>query len=87
MVKYLCKKEASTYLTKELGISISDKTLSKYITTGGGPEYFKFGWRVVYTIETLDEWVSNRLSGPKKGSFEDIKATKNKVLPFNEGEQ
>ena len=87
MVKYLCKKEASTYLTKELGITISDKTLSKYITEGGGPEYFKFGWRVVYTIETLDDWVSNKISGPKKGSFEDINTSKNKVLPFNEGEQ
>ncbi|MDD7313166.1 MAG: hypothetical protein PUH03_02270 [bacterium] len=73
MVKYLCKKEASTYLKNELGISISDKTLSKYITTGGGPEYFKFGWRVVYTVETLTEWVNSKMSKPLRGSFEEEK--------------
>lgn len=73
MVKYLCKKEASAFLKNELGLSISDKTLSKYITTGRGPKYFKFGWHVVYTVETLTEWVNSKISKPLRGSFEEVK--------------
>jgi hypothetical protein len=73
MGKYLCKKEASRYLKNEFGLSVSDKTLSKYITTGGGPKYYKFGWRVVYTVETLTEWVNSRMSKPLQGSFEEVK--------------
>ena len=73
MSKFLNKKEASSYLTNELGISVSTHTLSKYITIGGGPKYFKFGWRVVYTIESLTEWVNKKISNPLKGSFEIVK--------------
>lgn len=68
---YLNKKEASAYLKNELGLSVSDKTLSKYITTGGGPKYFKFGWRVYYTDETINEWVSQKMSRPLRGSYEE----------------
>ena len=75
-VKYLSKSEASSYLSKELGLKISEKTLSKYITTGGGPTYYKFGWRVVYTIETLNDWVNNKLSKPLRGSFEEVRNEK-----------
>ena len=67
------KKEASRYLTDELGISVSDKTLSKYITTGGGPVFYKLNWRVYYTHETLNDWVNNKISKPLHGSYEEIK--------------
>ena len=73
MANFLSKKQASSYLSNELGLKISDKTLSKYITTGGGPNYFKFGWRVVYTIETLNDWVNRKLSKPLRGSFEEVR--------------
>ena len=77
MVKYLSKKEASSYLANEFGLTISEKTLSKYITTGNGPKYFKFGWRVVYTTETLTDWVNSKISKPLQGSYEDIKFNTN----------
>ena len=73
MKKFLNKKEASLYLSNELGLTISDKTLSKYITTGHGPKYFKFGWRVVYTIDNLNDWVNRKLSKPLRGSFEEVR--------------
>ncbi len=63
-MQYLNKKQASAYLANELGLRVSDKTLSKYITTGQGPKYFKFGWRVVYTIDNLNDWVNSKLSKP-----------------------
>lgn len=75
-VRYLSKSEASLYLFNELGLKISEKTLSKYITTGGGPIYYKFGWRVVYTIETLNNWVNEKLSKPLRGSFEEVRNEK-----------
>lgn len=62
MEKFLTKREASAYLTGTLGLPVSVQSLSKYITNGGGPVYQKFGGRVVYTQEALEEWVSSRLS-------------------------
>ncbi len=60
---YFTKREASEYLTGVLGLPTSEKTLSKYITIGGGPSYQKFGTkRIVYKKESLDEWVDKRLS-------------------------
>ena len=72
-MQYLSKKQASSYLYNELGLKISEKTLSKYITTGGGPVYHKFGWRVVYNAEDLINWANCKLSKPLHGSFEYVK--------------
>ncbi len=58
---YITKQQASAYLTS-LGITISENTLSKYITVGGGPKYHKFNRRVLYTKEDLDAWVQSKLS-------------------------
>ena len=69
-MQYLTKKQASTYLSCNLGLTISEKTLSKYITTGGGPIYHKFGNRVVYTTNDLNDWVNSKISKPLRGSFE-----------------
>ncbi len=68
MVSYLTKKQASEYLTNELGLPISEKTLSKYISIGGSPIFRKFGRRVVYSIEDLTSWADNRLSKPVTNS-------------------
>ncbi len=65
---YLTKKQASEYLTNGLGLPISEKTLSKYITIGGGPTFRKFGRRVVYTVDDLTNWVQSKLSEPVTNS-------------------
>ena len=67
-VRYLTKKEASVYLTQGLGLPVSEKSLSKYITSGGGPQYQKFGRRVVYLESYLSDWVKSRLSQPRINS-------------------
>ena len=61
---YYTKKQASEFLTNEMGKPISDKSLSKFITKGEGPVYQKFGPRVVYTNQALIYWANSRLSKP-----------------------
>jgi hypothetical protein len=62
--QYLTRKEASDYI-KSKGIPCSPKTLAKYATIGGSPEYRLFGnRRVVYEAEALDRWIENKLSKP-----------------------
>ena len=68
MVQYLTKKQASYFLTDEMGLPTSDKTLSKLITCGGSPIYQKFGSRVVYKKEDLIEWANSKLSKPRLNS-------------------
>ena len=68
MTQYLTKKQASDFLTNELGLPISDKTLSKFITCGGSPIYQKFGSRVLYTRENLIKWADSKLSEPRYNS-------------------
>lgn len=70
MTKFFTKKQASNYMTAELGLPVAEKTLSKLITIGGGPEFQKFNKRVVYTQTALDEWAKSRLSKPHKNSSE-----------------
>ncbi len=67
-MEYLTKKQASEYLTKERGFPVSEKTLSKLISVGGSPIYQKFGARVLYTQENLDNWANSRLSKPRTNS-------------------
>lgn len=66
--KYLTKPQASAFLTNEMGLPVAVKTLSKYITNGDGPEYQKFGTRVVYRESNLREWANARLSAPIQNS-------------------
>lgn len=74
MTRFFTKKQASEYLTQTLGLPVAIKTLSKFITIGGGPEFQKFGTRVVYSQQSLDAWAESRLSKPYKHSSE-IEAT------------
>lgn len=62
--KFFTKRQASEYLSQVLGLPVSEKTLSKYITVGGGPNFQKFGRRVVYQQQFLDVWAHSRLSQP-----------------------
>lgn len=68
MSQYMTKKQASDFLTNELGLPTSDKTLSKLITCGGSPVYQKFGRRVLYTKEHLIDWANSKLSKPRYNS-------------------
>lgn len=68
VTQYLTKKQAAEFLTNELGLPTSDKTLSKLITCGGSPVYQKFGARVLYTRENLIEWANTKLSKPRYNS-------------------
>ena len=68
MEKFYTKKQASDFLTNELGLPTSDKTLSKLITCGGSPVYQKFGRRVLYTKEHLIDWANSKLSKPRYNS-------------------
>lgn len=68
--KFFTKKQASEYLTTTLGLPVAEKTLSKLISIGGGPEFQKFNKRVVYKQSSLDTWAESRLSQPHKNSSE-----------------
>jgi|WetSurMetagenome_2_1015567.scaffolds.fasta_scaffold00986_24 hypothetical protein len=41
-------------------LSVSERTLEKWRVTGGGPAYYKFGGKIFYTDESLDEWTASR---------------------------
>ena len=71
--KYLTKTKASEFLSDEMGLPVAVKTLSKYITTGGGPKYRKFGSRVVYLESELREWADSRLSPILRNSCEEVR--------------
>ena len=60
---YLNRTAAAEYVRSK-GLPCAKLTLQKYATTGGGPEFQKFGSRVVYKAERLDRWIESRLSDP-----------------------
>lgn len=62
--EYLNRREASAYIRAK-GLPCAPSTLAKLATIGGGPNFMKFSRNVVYTPAALDDWVENRLSGPK----------------------
>jgi len=62
--RYLTRKEAAEYV-KEKGLPCAPSSLCTWATTGGGPNFRKFGRNVVYLPEELDVWIDSRLSGPK----------------------
>ena len=64
---FLDRREAADYLTGR-GLRVSKNTLQKWVTTGGGPAYRRFGLRAVYLREDLDAWASAKLSAPRCSS-------------------
>jgi hypothetical protein len=59
--KLLTRKNASAYFFLVKGISVAPSTLAKYATTGGGPDFVKFGPTVYYQISELDRWLNKKL--------------------------
>jgi predicted DNA-binding transcriptional regulator AlpA len=47
----LLEREAATYLR------LTPRTLAKYRSEGGGPNFAKLGGRVVYPKEDIDAWI------------------------------
>jgi hypothetical protein len=64
---FLRRKEAGEYLRTKFGFC-SDRSLGKYATDGGGPEFRKAGPSprspVLYERARLDEWALSKISGP-----------------------
>ena len=69
MQKYLNRAEAAARV-RNRGLPCSPLTLQKYATTGDGPKYHKFGGRVAYSEEAIDEWISERLGAAIRSSSE-----------------
>ena len=55
--RYLTNKEAAEFL------NLSPRTLNKQRVYGGGPQFHKFGRRVVYALLDLEAWASARACG------------------------
>lgn len=65
--RYLTREESANYLT-DRGLPVSRNTLQKWATTGGGPEYRRFGNRAVYTVRDLETWIDQKLSAPRSST-------------------
>ncbi len=68
--RYRDRREAAQYLTEQLGLKTSWRTLQKMATVGGGPTYRIFGIRAVYTDPDLDAWANAKLSAPRASTSE-----------------
>lgn len=66
--RYINREEAAQYLTEQRGLAVSKNTLQKWVTTGGGPAYRRFGKRAVYLVEDLNDWAERKLSAPRLSS-------------------
>jgi predicted DNA-binding transcriptional regulator AlpA len=52
---------------------LSQRTLEKRRTIGGGPRFIKLGRSVKYTVADLDEWIANN----RKSSTSDVDGPRN----------
>lgn len=66
-LRYLDRREAADYLTAR-GLRVSPKTLQKWVTTGGGPVYRRWGRCAVYLVSDLDTWINEKLSAPRRSA-------------------
>lgn len=57
--KYLTPTEVS----ERFGNRISVRTLANWRYLGTGPKFTRLGGRILYPIETLDDWERNRTVG------------------------
>ena len=62
--RYISRAEAALHLTNQRGLRVSKNTLQKWVTTGGGPVYRRFGKIAVYLVADLDAWAEQKLSAP-----------------------
>lgn len=61
---------AAEYLTAN-GYPVSPRTLAKKACVGGGPKFQKFGRRVSYTLNDLDEWLGS-IATPSGRTYTEI---------------
>jgi excisionase family DNA binding protein len=52
--RFLTNGEAAAFL------KLSPRTLEKLRVVGGGPRFRKFGRRVLYKLDDLDQWADGR---------------------------
>lgn len=60
---WLTRDKAASYL-RSAGYPISDQRLAKLAVTGDGPEYRRWGSRVLYDPTLLMKWAKNRKGTP-----------------------
>lgn len=61
------RREAAQWLTDN-GYRTAEASLAKWATTGGGPEFEKFGRKPLYTEAGLLTWVASRTTGPRRNT-------------------
>ncbi len=70
-VRYLSRKEASSYLLERHGVKRSYIYLATLASKGGGPVFRKDGpSRVIYTDVDLDAYAASVLSKPMRSTSE-----------------
>jgi len=68
--RLLVTDEASRYVQAIFGVRCKASTLKKMRSTGGGPEFRRFGRDVFYERTALDAWATGRLSAPLTSTSE-----------------
>jgi hypothetical protein len=64
--RFLCRRQASEYLTTKHGLDISPEQLARWAVKGGGPPFHLLAGRIgkaVYCTLDLDKWANGYL-GP-----------------------
>ena len=51
---YLSTREAAAYL------GLSPRTLDRYRVSGEGPDFYRFGGRILYRQTDLEQWAAER---------------------------
>ena len=69
MKRFLTRKQSAEFLTEQ-GLPVTNTTLQKLASVGGGPEYCIFGNRAVYAPENLLAWAEAKLSSSRKSTSE-----------------
>lgn len=62
--------EVPEYMDLVHGVPVAQKTLEKLASVGGGPEFVKFGNRVLYPRDALDAWAAHKTSKLLKSTSE-----------------
>jgi hypothetical protein len=68
----LTRCAASDYLRSH-GYPVAIATLATLVTRGGGPQFQKFGTRVLYNDRDLLVWARAKLSPPMTSSSQDMR--------------
>ena len=71
--QFLGRGEAANFLA-ERGFPCTSATLATLATRGGGPQFSKFGPRVLYRQSDLVSWAQSKLSPPRRSTSEAARA-------------